>query len=306
MTYGVSGAKPLTKNEKRIAAREKAQLHRQEQKKKERRNRYLLQGGVTLGVLAIVGAIVFGVISSIPKTNAGPLNMLSDGIRIGADFAAEPTAAIQAGKEPVASVPSDNPDVVDIVVYLDYFCPACGAFEATNNEQIATWVKSGAALLEIHPVAILDRASLGTKYSTRAANAAACVANYSPDTFFEFNGLMFENQPEEGTEGLTDEQIIDIAKQAKVSSQSKIASCINDVTFKTWVNAATARAFEGPLPNANIDRVKTTPTVIVNGLQYTGSITDASEFAKFVSTANANAVTDEQKATPSPSPSPSA
>lgn len=304
MTNGRSGSEP-TKNEKRAAAREKAQQARLEQKKKERRNRYLLQGGIILGVLAAIAVVVIVVVSSIPKTYPGPANMLSDGIRIGAGFVAEPTPALQPGESPVASEPTEDTDVVDIRIYLDYFCPACGAFEATNNDQIATWVDSGAATLEIHPVSILDRASLSSQYSTRSANAAACVANYSPDSFFAYNALLFENQPEEGTTGLDDDELKALAKEAGVSKLSSIETCIDDVRFKKWVNAATARAFEGPLPNADIERVEKTPTVLVNGVAYTGSITDAAEFAKFVSTQSGNAFTDEQKSTPSPSPSPS-
>jgi len=304
MTYGVSGAKPPSRNEKRIVAREKAQQRRKEQKKKEKRNRVLLQGGLIVGALAVVGAIIFAIVAGMPKTNPGPLNMLSDGIRIGADFTAETTAALQPDDDPVASVPSDDPEVVDIRIYLDYFCPACGAFEAANTEQLATWVESGAATLEIHPVAILDRASLGSKYSTRAANAAACVANYSPDDFFAFNTLLFANQPEEGTEGLSNDDLLTLAEKAEVEGLSLIETCVSEVRFQKWVNAATARAFEGPLPNADIEKVQGTPTVIVNGLQYTGATNDAAEFAKFVSTASGNAFSDELKSTQEPSASP--
>lgn len=305
MTYGVSGAKPPNKNEKRVIAREKAQQRRRAQKKKEKRNRVLLQGGLIVGSLAVVGAIIFAIVAGMPKTNPGPLNMLSDGIRIGAEFTAETTAALQPNEEPVASVPSDDPEVVDIRIYLDYFCPACGAFEAANNEQLATWVESGAATLEIHPVAILDRASLGSKYSTRAANAAACVANYSPDDFFAFNTLLFANQPKESTEGLSNGDLVALAEKAEVDGLTLIETCVDEVRFQKWVNAATARAFEGPLPNADIEKVQVTPTVIVNGLQYKGATNDAAEFAKFVSTASGNAFSDELKSTQAPSTSPS-
>lgn len=304
MTNVVPGGTPPSKNDRRVAAREKAQQLRLEQKKKEKRNRHLIQGGIIVGVLAIVGAIVFGVIAAIPKTNPGPLNMLSDGIRIGESFVAETTPALQPGDEPVASVPSDDPEVVDIRIYLDYFCPACGVFEEANNMQIATWVDSGAAKLEIHPVSILDRASLGSQYSTRAANAAACVANYAPNNFFAYNALLFANQPDESTSGLSNDQLIKLAKTAEAESTDLIETCINEVRFKKWVNAATARAFEGPLPNADITKVEKTPTVLVNGQLYEGPTDDPTEFAKFVSTASGNAFTEELKSTVSPSPSP--
>ncbi|WP_403021242.1 DsbA family protein [Salinibacterium sp. GXW1014] len=304
MTNGTPGSKP-TKNEKRLAAREKAQQARLEQKKKERRNRLLLQVGIVVGILAVAGATVFGIMAAIPKTSSGPRNMLSDGIRIGADFVAETTPGLRPGAEPVALQPSEDPDVVDIVMYVDYFCPACRVFEEANEEQIATWVESGAATLEVHPVAFLDRFSLGTQYSTRAANAAACVANYSPDRYFDFHSILFAEQPAENTTGLKNEELVDLAKQAGVTSPGKVEQCINDVQFKKWVNAATARAFEGPLPNADLDAISRTPTVIVDGTAYPGEdLSSASDFARFVSTASGNAFSDELKASPSPSPSP--
>jgi protein-disulfide isomerase len=305
MTYGESAAKPPTSNEKRDVAREKAQRKRLEQKKKDKRNRLLVQGGIVVGALVIVGSVVFALVAGIPKTNPGPLNMLSDGIRIGADFQAEATAALQPEEEPVHSVPSQDREIVDIRIYLDYFCPACTSFEEANGEQLATWVESGAATLEIHPVAINDRASLGSKYSTRAANAAACVANYSPNSFFAFNSLLFANHSDAAPEGLDNEQLVALAEKAEVDGLTLIEKCVDEIRFQKWVNAATARAFEGPLPNSDIKKVQGTPTVIVNGLQYTGAVNDSAEFAKFVSTASGNAFSDELKATQVPSASPS-
>lgn len=303
MTNGLPGPKP-TKNETRLAAREKAQQARLEQKKKDRRNRVLIQCGIIVGVLAIGAAVVFGVMGAIPRNSSGPLNMLSDGIRIGAELEAEVTPALKPGEDPVASTPTEDLDVVDIRIYVDYFCPACGVFEEANAAQIATWVSSGAATFEVHPVSFLDRLSLGTQYSTRAANAAACVANHSPNSFFDFHNLLFANQPAENTTGLDDETLVSLAQQAGVVGLGSITSCIEEVRFKKWVNAATARAFEGPLPHADIEQVRKTPTVIVNGVTYTPeNLGDPAEFAKFVSTASGNAFTEELKSTPSPSPS---
>jgi protein-disulfide isomerase len=38
----------------------------------------------------------------------------------------------------------------------------------------------------------------------------------------------------------------------------------------------------GPLPNTTVSAVTGTPTVLVNGQQYQGSLTDAGAFAAFV------------------------
>ena len=290
---------------KRAVARQKAREIRLEQRKKDVRNRRLLQGGIILAAVMVVAIVVVTIWSQIPSARTGPVNMLSDGIKIGEGFVAETTAGLKPGNDPVPSEVNPGSEVIDIRIYLDYQCPGCRAFEETNHGQLAKWVESGAATVEFHPIALFDRHSLGTKFSTRAANAAACVANYSPDSFFDFNSLMFANQPQEGTEGLTNEQIIVLAKRANVISTELIEKCVNDQNYKTWVNASTARAIAGPIPNSTVERVAATPTVIVNGIQYTGPLEDAETFATFVSTSAGNAFTQKSTMeTPTPTPTP--
>jgi protein-disulfide isomerase len=171
---------------------------------------------------------------------------------------------------------------VRVVTYVDYFCPYCGEFEATNGDQLAEWVDNGDIVLEVHPVAILDRASLGTRYSTRAANAAACVADTSPGSFEAFSALLFARQPAENTEGLSDADLVDLASDAGVSDASDVRECIQSERFSGWIAEATERALSGPLPNSDLDALTGTPTVIVDGVQYTGSLDDPDEFADFV------------------------
>jgi protein-disulfide isomerase len=298
------------KNERRDAAREKARQLREEQRKKERRNRFILQGSLIVVTLAIVAIVVVAIYSTIRPPAPGPLNMLSDGIKIGEGFHATLTPALQPSEEPVPSASNDPADVLDIRVYVDYLCPICGAFEAANADQIKKLVQDGAATLEIHPVAILDRLSMGTKYSTRASNAAACVANFSPDNFFDFSAILFQQQPEENSTGLDDDTLIELAKEVGVSKFTNISSCIKDQTFKAWVKASTDRFINNPIPNAATQpSQKGTPTIIVNGQLYpytydptTGAF-DPQEFASFlVQVLGANY---SESSVPSPSPSPS-
>lgn len=302
MTYDGYSDTGLSKNQRREAARDKARVQREQQKKKDRRSRVILQGSLVVLVLAIVTVVGIVVANGVRPPSPGPLNMLSDGIKIGQGFKAVPTPALQPDATPVPSK-TNAPNVIDLRVYIDYQCPYCGQFEATNAAQIKTWVSTGAATLEIHPLAILDQASLGKKYSTRAANAAACVANYSPNQFFDFNALLFANQPKENSEGPTDAQIISLAKQAKVIHADSVSSCITDQKFKSWTNAATARATSDPLPGTNVKKLAGTPTVIINGKKYDGAIDNAGDFASAVSKAAGDSFADDSTATPTPSPS---
>ncbi len=303
-----------SKNARRDAAREKARQLREEQRKKDRRNRFILQGSLIVVVLAIVAAVAIVIVNTIRPPAPGPLNMLSDGIKIGEGFHAVLTPALKPSQEPVPSASNDPADVLDIRVYADYMCPICGAFEAANAAQIAKLVRDGAATLEIHPVAILDRVSMGTKYSTRAANAAACVANFSPDNFFDFSAILFENQPEENTSGLGDDTLIALAKEVGVSKFTNVSSCITSQTFKAWVAAATDRFLTNPFPNVAMQPAQPghgTPTVYVNGQLYqynydptTGEF-DPQEFAAFLVKVLGTNYSESSVPSPSPSPSPS-
>jgi protein-disulfide isomerase len=266
------------KKARREAAREKARLQREAERKRKVRNRRITQGVVIvaiLAVLAIVGVFVFNGVGSSQTSAAGPKNMISDGILLtgnGSSISAVRTPGLKPGEKPVPTNTADYAKTVNIVTYIDYQCPYCDEFETTNESQIAQWVKAGVATLEIHPIAILDSSSNGTDYSTRAANAAACVANYEPDKYLDVNKIFYANQPAEGTNGLSDAKLISLVKKT-------------GGTFKNWVGAATSRALKGPLPNSNVKAVTGTPTVIVDGTQYNGSLTSASDFSQVVEAA---------------------
>jgi protein-disulfide isomerase len=277
----------LAKKDRRDAAREKARQDREAERKRQRRNRFFWQGGIGLAVVAIAVIVVLVVANApkpaeLSKATAGPKNMVSDGILLsGSDLAAVPTAAIKAGGKPVPTDQSTLTGTVNITTYVDYQCPACQAFEQTNSDQIKQWVASGLATVEIHPVAILDNSSGGNMYSTRAGNAAACVANYDPNDYYAVSTAFYANQPAEGTNGATDKQILAVLKGAGASS-SAITKCVTTQQFSAWETAATNRVLAGPLPNSSIAKLDHTPTVVVDGKEYTGSITDATAFATFV------------------------
>lgn len=301
MTTGGSDDRQ-SKNQRREAAREKAKQLREDQRKKDVRNRVILISSLSVVVLAILVGITLVITTTIGRTaGPGPLNMASDGITIGTDFTAVSTPALAAGEDPVPTVNDPASGTVDIRVYVDYMCPYCGQFETTNNAQMAEWLQSGAATVEIHPLSILDRSSLGTKYSTRAANAAACVANYAPDQFWAFNGLLYSNQPEENSSGLDDDTIKGLVEQAGVTDAGDIDSCIDDTQFKGWIADATSRALAGPLPDTDEAKVTGTPTVLVNGQKYSGSLTDPDAFSAFVVQ-----VAGEAYSTATPTPTPAA
>jgi protein-disulfide isomerase len=282
-----------SKKARRDQAREHAREMREKDRKRKARNGWIVKGSVLLVAIA-AAVITVLVITSMQqaaveaaKPKPGPANMISDGIILTGDstgsgtITAVPTAAIPASGKPTPTTPADYADQVQIVTYIDYFCPICKAFEDTNAQQMSTWVAAGAATLEIHPISILDRSSLGTRYSTRSANAMACVANFQPDVFLQVTAALYANQPTEGSSGLDNSQLASLVASGG-ATDAKIAKCITDETFSSWVTEATSRTNAGPIPNSTLASITGTPTVLVNGIQYPGAVDDAAAFAAFV------------------------
>ncbi|HEY0249801.1 MAG TPA: thioredoxin domain-containing protein [Gryllotalpicola sp.] len=281
-----------SKKERQNAAREKARIMREEAKKKARRNRLFLQGGIGLGVLVVLAVIAIVVVQvAKPTTSAGPANMLSDGIVLTSTTDYVSTAAVENKGKPTPTKQADD-DKAHITLYEDLQCPVCKAFEDASDPQIEQWLNAGTATVEIHPVSILDRLSSGNKYSTRAANAMACVAQYDPKDFWAVNKAFYANQPEENGNGLTDKQIIANIKSGGVSS-SQVSDCVTSQKFTGWVGAATDRITPPgtTFPNSKAKVPATgfgTPSIIVNGQLYTPPTSsqlgfgDADAFAAFV------------------------
>ena len=118
-------------------------------------------------------------------------------------------------------------------------------------------VNDGSITLGIHPISILDGQSNGTQFSTRAANAAYCVAAADPDASLPFLQAMFENQPAEQSNGLTNSEILEIASGVGVTG---IDSCVNDGTYAGFVAEKTEATPIQP-GSSGIG----TPTIAVNG-----------------------------------------
>ncbi len=258
-------ANKTTRSEQRDAARAKAKELREQQKKNDRRKRIVVQSSLALVIVAAVAGLVAVLVSGSNKEEVVPANlMFNDGVKIGTGLEVyTPTSTPDevAPSEEFGSVPN-------ILLYVDYQCPVCQAFEVPNQSQIRSWVETGAATLELHPISFLDGRGSPNEYSSRAANAAICVAEYSPSQLFDFNSALFENQPEEGTPGPSNDELFATAQGVGITNQDEVKSCIKEKRFGSWVTKATDRALTEKVAGTEI-QVEGTPAIIVNGQQYT-------------------------------------
>lgn len=219
------------------AAASRAAAIRAAQERQERRRRSLVVTAVGVLVLAIV--LVIGYVVQSSRDTAG-------------QAATAPSGAV--GGYAVPAGPSTAP--VKVAVYEDFLCPFCGQFEAAGREALEKQVEAGQVQIQYHVVNFLDDRST-TEYSTRAANALAVVLDTSgPEVAKRFHDLLFEHQPEEGSAGLSDAQLVAYAVQAG-ASKSAVQAGITGRTYEQWVNNVNDQASK--------DGVTQTPTVKVDG-----------------------------------------
>jgi protein-disulfide isomerase len=266
-----------TRSEQREAARAKAKAMREQQKKGDRRNRILIQLGIATSVLVVTGAVVFAVYSASTQSQATPVNAtFNNGVKVGSELKLY---------TPSFAPPEAEQPPIEIVIYVDYGCPACAAFEIPNSDQIRSLVVSGAATLEMHPVSITGSPN---NYPDRAANAAYCVADYSPDNFFDFNSSLFEIQPVRPASGglvpgPDNSDLIALAELFGSTNIEKVSDCINSNEFGSFVRAATKFIQAEGVPDMNVEFTGT-PSIFVNRQKYLnqGDWTNPAQFAQFI------------------------
>lgn len=152
-----------------------------------------------------------------------------------------------------------DPKVV-IEAVEDFQCPVCRQFEAMAGDLLEQYRADPRIQVRYRPIAFLDRAST-TRYSSRASNAAACVAAEGPQKWLAFHEQLFTHQPAEGGPGLTDSELLDLAEDAGVQ-RGRIQQCVTDESYADWVTSTTAATLQG--------EVTGTPTVFVNGEKLDG------------------------------------
>lgn len=163
------------------------------------------------------------------------------------------STGVVVGSEGRAGEP--NGDAPRVEVYLDLMCPYCAQFEDANAADLTDLREAGDVTVVYHLISILDSLSQGTRYSTRAANAALTVADQAPESFVPFVEALFADQPAEQTGGLTDAELRALAVGVGVSGS--VADTFTELRHADDVEQATLRAQRAG--------VSGTPTVLFDG-----------------------------------------
>jgi protein-disulfide isomerase len=208
--------------------------------------RLAIWAAIIIAMLAIVGVVVFANTYD-PQEGGSPAPSQSQS----ASASSAPANITDEGGVVVSGSGTDA-ETPKVLVYIDFICPACQQFEKEDGAKLQEMAAAGTISLEYRPIAILDRAST-SKYSSRALNTFACVADSSPEHAVAFMNKLMDEQPKEGTAGLTNEKL---AEHASSVGAVGVEPCVADGKFLPWTKKATDKALGYGLTH--------TPFVVVN------------------------------------------
>jgi protein-disulfide isomerase len=207
-------------NPRPTSTSERAAAALREQRAAERRRSFLIVGAV-VAVLAVIGGLTWFAISRGDTTGQ-----------------AVAESGIPGNTDGYAVVVGDADAPLTMKFYEDPQCPICQQFEAAVGNKVDAAIADGKIKVEYHIVSFLDRSS-DNEYSSRAANALYVVADTAgPDVFAKYHKLLYDNQPQEGTAGPDDDQLIAWAVQAG-ADEDAVRQPIEDKVYGQWLENAT-------------------------------------------------------------------
>ena len=219
-------------NPKNLNARERTRLAAEQAAARKRDQRILISVVVAFVVLVVAGGIVFQAWRTSRAPSAAPPATVS----------ASPVTITNGRPIPLGS--ADAP--VTITLYEDFHCPHCADFEEQFGPTISQAQESGAARVELYPMAFIDEGSV------TAANAMACAAEAGFGQAY-YLGL-FANH----TLQWSDPQLIDLAAKVAGSPPSDaFKTCVMRRAHADWVTSMNAAADQ--------NGVTQTPTMLING-----------------------------------------
>lgn len=246
-------------------------------------NRGPLIAGIVIAAVVVVAAVSVGVWALVRNSD-------SDSTSRGDGAAASASATSPAATSPSASSPSGTPAAVRpsvatgyafrvstaprgsqppavVTVFEDLQCPFCKQFEAQFGAALRGMQANPRVAVDYRIISFLDRAS-ENEYSSRAANASACVAESTAtggdwSKWLAFHTLLFDRQPAEGGAGHDDNALNAFAVQAGATD---VSACISERRYAAWIAEAT---------QAGLREIEGTPTVKINGTDHKLSTPDA-------------------------------
>ncbi len=148
-----------------------------------------------------------------------------------------------------------GPALVD--AYIDLLCPFCRMFEERSGPAIDALVDRGVITLVYHPLGFLDRLSTTLQHPRAASSGCASDGG----RFREYLYTLYDNQPPEGSDGLNDEEVVQLGLRSGLDEA--FGSCVMAGKYLAWAEYVTAMAVTRD--------VNGTPSVYVDGMGVSAS-----------------------------------
>ena len=145
---------------------------------------------------------------------------------------------------------ADGDEPVQVIEYIDLNCVHCAGLYDDYGPGLEFLAKNGSITLETRTVGFLDSMS-PTNFSSRAANAAACVADAAPEKHHEYISTVLAAH-DEGEQ--TNAQLTETAAGIGVTG---IGDCVKNGTFRPFVEYTTTAA--------QTAGVMGTPSLVIDG-----------------------------------------
>lgn len=141
-----------------------------------------------------------------------------------------------------------------VVIYEDFLCPACGAFEGATADGLEELAADGKVQVEYRPFVLLDWVG---DYSERSLEVFAAVLETADATVAkEFHDLLFAEQPAEDGDKPSDDELVALAVEAG-ADEDALRGALEDGSAAKWAENATEDADDAG--------VRSTPTVLLDG-----------------------------------------
>ncbi|MFI1918089.1 DsbA family protein [Nocardia sp. NPDC020380] len=151
-----------------------------------------------------------------------------------------------------------SPDAkVVVTIVEDAQCPLCKTFQSVTGPALDALVGRNAIAIDYDLVAIRDRGTTNG-YSSRAANASACVAEADLSKWSAWQRELLNQVPAEGTPGPSDQDLIAGATRAGLTATPAFAECVTSHRYSAFVAEQTRKAVAAKLTHVPTVRIGST------------------------------------------------
>ncbi|MEV5158158.1 thioredoxin domain-containing protein [Streptomyces sp. NPDC053728] len=246
------------------AARERLRAERERQAKKDKTRKQIVVGVSVIGVLAIAGAVSYGVMQ-LNKPSAWEAAVDAKNVTAPKNTSGDDGTTVVIGKDSAKKT---------LKLYEDSRCPICASFEQAVGSTIAKDVEAGKYKVQYVGATFIDGDSLGKgtigtrgEGSKNALSALGAALDVSPEAFLDYKSALYSTKfhPEETDDKFKDDSyLLKVADSVDALKGNKeFRSAVENGTYDEWA-LKMSKAFD-----RNKDDVTGTPTLVMDGKKLT-------------------------------------